>query len=63
MPTSTISPATSWPRVVSRVMLTWPFFLIFTSVPQVEQFLTLILISSGPHSGSGTSSSRTSSGA
>ena len=30
---------------------------------QVEQFLTLSFTSSGPHSGSGTSSSRTSSGA
>ena len=52
-PTSTTSPATSWPSVVSRVMLTWPFFLIFTSVPQVEQFLTLIFTSSGPALGLG----------
>ncbi len=31
----------------------WPLWKIFTSVPQVEQFLTLSLISSGPHSGLG----------
>ena len=62
-PTSTTSPATSWPMVVSRVMLTWPLVLILTSVPQVEQLRTLILTSCGPHTGSGTSSRRTSSGA
>lgn len=41
----------------------WPLWKILTSVPHVEQFLTLSLISSGPHVGSGTSSMRTSSGA
>jgi hypothetical protein len=46
-----------------RVMFTWPLARIFTSVPQVEQLRTRIFTSPGPHSGSGTSSRRTSPGA
>ena len=62
-PTSTTSPAISCPIVVTRVMFGWPLLRILTSVPQVEQFRTRIFTSSGPATGSGTSSSRTSPGA
>ena len=62
-PTSTTSPAISWPMVRGGVRFWCPLWKIFTSVPQVEQLRTRSLTSSGPQVGSGTSSSRTSSGA
>ena len=62
-PTSTTSPAISWPMVRGGVRFWWPLWKILTSVPHVEQLRTRSFTSSGPHEGSGTSSSRTSSGA
>ena len=62
-PTSTTSPATSCPIVRGGLRFWWPLLKIFTSVPQVEQLRTRSFTSSGPHSGSGTSSRRTSWGA
>ena len=62
-PTSTISPAISWPITRGGTMRKWPNFEILTSVPQVEQARTRILTSPAPAEGSGASSSRMSPGA
>ena len=52
-PTSTTSPATSWPMVRGGLMFWCPLLKILTSVPQVEQLRTRSLTSSGPALGLG----------
>ncbi len=62
-PISTTSPAISWPMTRGGLMFWCPLLKILTSVPQVEQLRTRILISSAAGVGSSISSRRTSPGA
>jgi len=62
-PTSTTSPAISWPMTRGGRMRWCPDVEIFTSVPHIEHARTRILTSPSLGVGSGASSSRTSPGA
>ncbi len=59
-PTSTISPAYSWPTIIGTGMVFCAHasqFQMWMSVPQMPVFATFTRISSGPISGTGSFSS------
>ena len=63
LPTSTTSPAISWPMTRGGSRFWCPAPKILTSVPQVEQACTLIFTSCSDGEGSSASSTRRSPGA